>query len=339
MSQQSKVVRALMKQGDAFCRTNFENNIKEYFRYLEYRVSGGSSVHGDFLWHMTNVFGEAAPLYLDFVDARTSACGVRCPVAYQNGSISPTYCTFGPQLLVPSVKKYDPKTWCEPNAERIEKWEEQYQDFRELFWDRLESAADRADIRVDNVRTVIGLDVGCLTREGWATNRVAFDIAQLFNDRAASGHNTSLILEDPTLCEAGITQLTNHFQTSVQGPALVDVSFSGPDIAIDPDDPTRSDDIINTVNDGLDEFLSRFGLSHLDENAFVVAVAPGYNVRQIFADFAKDMPNGGPVGILCEKIVDDGVNDTDTTYPDPSSINLLAYKSGASRLKWVKRQS
>lgn len=329
-----KVVKSLMEKGDAFHRSNFEWHVRQYFQYLVHHLSGGSEVLGTFEWQGVNVFGGARTMKF-FNDSRFAASGVTCGHSYHKGSVNPQYFTFGPQTVLYGDRKYEEKRQCNLDLKRVKEHEDDYKAFRNLFWERLESATARPDVQIDHVRTVNGLDVGCFhdpepeeeepNNERWNTNRVAFDIAQHFNDRAASGHYTRLILEDATHCEWRIKWLKAVFEHISQGHAMVDVLFSRPCTAIDPGDPTRTPEIVDIVQGGELRILSRFGFAHLDEDAFVIATNTTFNLRQIFADFAKDIPNGGPAGILCRKIEGDGVKDRDDL--DPSSINLLAYKN------------
>jgi hypothetical protein len=50
---------------------------------------------------------------------------------------------------------------------------------------------------------------------------------------------------------------------------------------------------------------------HVNEQAFVIAVAPSYPVRQIVGDMTSCRASGGPAGILCTPIDDDGTESSD----------------------------
>ncbi|KAF2830093.1 hypothetical protein CC86DRAFT_464543 [Ophiobolus disseminans] len=310
-----------MEKVEAFCKPNFHWHVHEYLRYLEHRSTGGSEVHGPFLWQGINIFGERRTVEFS-EDSR--------------GSVHPQYLTFGLRTVLYSDRKNDEKRVCDLNVDKVRELEEDYHVFHDIFWDRLISALTRPDVAIGHAGMVIGIDTGCFHETGqqdeganedmndecWNTNRVAFDIAQLFNDRAEPGHDTNLILEDVTHCDIGISCFKSVFESKSQG--RTQVGFSGRRTTIDPGDFTRTHEIDTVIKEGDLNFLTQFGLAHIDENSFVIAVNTTFNLRQIFADFAKAMPNGGPVGILCRKIEGDGIEDVDDL--DPSSINLLAYR-------------
>ena len=67
---------------------------------------------------------------------------------------------------------------------------------------------------------------------------------------------------------------------------------------------------------------SNSGFLEVDGNTFVITVAPAAPIRQIVGDLTKDA--GGPAGILCQPIDDDGVEAADKIV-DMSSPNMYQF--------------
>jgi hypothetical protein len=73
------------------------------------------------------------------------------------------------------------------------------------------------------------------------------------------------------------------------------------------------------------------GFRVLDSNTFVVTVSPNVPVRQIVVDLTHDA--GGPAGILCDAIRNDGLDESITVTTDPESPALWAYKQKSA---WIE---
>ncbi|KAF2036288.1 hypothetical protein EK21DRAFT_106390 [Setomelanomma holmii] len=219
----------LMHEGEAFGKTNLDNNVKGY--YFQHRATGGAQVKGTFTWQRKNVFGEALPLeFSEVTDDSAFVAASR---------------TFGPQVLKADVVKHDQKTWCKTYIDEVAAWEASYQSsaFRTTFWEQFEYRMEKLKEHFGTVRIVICFDLGCLDKESWARNRLTFDLAQYFSTRNSPGGKVRLILEHTVHYGAGFECYQEHFRQASDSGSAVDVGFPGPDITFDPNDRSELPDI------------------------------------------------------------------------------------------------